>query len=444
VPAGSNNEMASSRPTTDQKGDSKQRQQQQGAPQDEDIDMQSLGLFMDAVPFQTLSSIAAGLENRLDELAASMFDPPVSTEEEVVDDRHSTPMSPSSFTRERSPTMSELEERASKPVFLTETIEPQSSSSVNPRQSMPTRSVEDLRVDYLALISAPQPPPNVDPAALMKNVSNQIEFPKQWMRDSWNEHFLSEASLSIMQDLFWWFFNDQFALIQHSLANQDSNVLQPIDPPPNHNKAQAVMFDRMSDCYTKLFWTVGLTMLTDEFFERFTEALADAVREAYDQGLEESKHLFTDPSCNRDAILRDTLVKWTTAIAPRRAQPKTRVSHNVRCGRFDAVGHSPLMANYMRRHGCVAPIGVELNGRSGAVHKLHRLEVALRPPKKKSPLTTRKEEVNEEPKAIEKPAKSKATSAVPSSTALPPIANTCGMGTLSQKKVDEVILGYLN
>jgi len=415
---------------------------QSAPPEDEDVDMQSLGLFMDAVPFQTLSSIADGLENRLNNLASSMFEPPIVHDEQLKD-----AASPLSIARGvSSPFGSEPNDlRVSKPqgtVFLTETEpEPQTTNATRG----PTRSVEDVRVNYSALIDAPQPPPNVDPAVLMKSVSDDINFPKQWMRDSWNEHFLSEPSLCIMQDLFWWFFNDQFALIQQSLANQDVSVLQQIEPPPKHNKAQAVMFDRMSDCYTKLFWTVGLTMLTDEFFERFAEAIADAVREAYDQGLEDSKHLFTDPSCNRDAILRDLIVKWTTAIAPRRPQPKARVSQNIRCGRFDAVGHSPLMANYMRRHGCVAPIGVELNGRMGAVHKLNRLEVALRPGKKKSPIASRKSEIYDNQRQPEKTSKDKKMStAAPSSTALPQIANTCGMGTLSQKKVDEVILGYLN
>ena len=41
-------------------------------------------------------------------------------------------------------------------------------------------------------------------ALLMQSVSDEIEFPKQWMRDAWNTHFMSPLSVSIMQDLYWW------------------------------------------------------------------------------------------------------------------------------------------------------------------------------------------------------------------------------------------------
>ena len=43
-------------------------------------------------------------------------------------------------------------------------------------------------------------------ALLMQSVSDEIEFPKQWMRDAWNTHFMSPLSVSIMQDLYWWVF----------------------------------------------------------------------------------------------------------------------------------------------------------------------------------------------------------------------------------------------
>ena len=58
-------------------------------------------------------------------------------------------------------------------------------------------------------------------------------------------------------------------------------------------------------------------MLTDDFFERYAQALADTVRVAFDRGLEESQYLFEENAGSRDTKLRDLVVQWTTAISPR-------------------------------------------------------------------------------------------------------------------------------
>eukprot|EP00656_Telonema_subtile_P055022 TRINITY_DN8390_c0_g1_i1.p1 TRINITY_DN8390_c0_g1~~TRINITY_DN8390_c0_g1_i1.p1 ORF type:complete len:439 (-),score=88.19 TRINITY_DN8390_c0_g1_i1:20-1336(-) len=422
-------------------------------------DMQSLGLFMDAVPFQTLTSISCALETRLENLSTSMFEPPMDKRSEPASPLTGSPATSKSAALVRgtsspytrlAPTPEERSRRAAQNTFITGVEIDEGNKEANLRESVPIKSVEDVRVDYRALLSGPRPPPNCDPAQLLQSVSDEIEFPKQWMRESWNKHFLSHLSLSIMQDMFWWFFNDEFALIQKTLGNDDGLEVKPMEPPPGHAQSQAVMFNRISDCYTRMFWKVGLTMLTDDFFERYAEALADAVREAFDRGLEESKHLFTDSANDRDAKLRDLIVQWTTAITPRRAQPKKHGvgRKNIRCGRFDAVGHSPLMASYMKRHACVAPIGG-----SGCKHNLHRLEVELRhdkvqwgnPKSQPAPVAARRSSVNEPPKP--KMMNHSITVAQKSSGGggpLPAITSTCGMGTFSQRKVDEVILGYLN
>jgi len=290
----------------------------------------------------------------------------------------------------------------------------------------------------------PQPPANCDPVAVLETVSNQIEFPKQWMREAWDEHFMSPLSQCIMQDLYWWYFNDEFALILNMLG-EDSYGASPIEASPQHLQAQSAMFNRISDCYTRMFWKVGLTMLTDDFFERYAEALADAVRRAFDTGLPDSKYLFVENDAERDGRLRALVVQWTTAIRPRHAAgAKGKSGKKIRCGKFNAVGHSPLMERYMQRHGCVAPIGG-----CAVQHNLQRLEVELREdrvrwrprPNKNSRIARQSVKVDGDkpPARVKKPEGMPATSVV-----LPAITDTCGMGAFSQKKVDEVILGYLN
>eukprot|EP00658_Telonema_sp_P-2_P024810 TRINITY_DN19985_c0_g1_i1.p1 TRINITY_DN19985_c0_g1~~TRINITY_DN19985_c0_g1_i1.p1 ORF type:complete len:423 (+),score=65.97 TRINITY_DN19985_c0_g1_i1:54-1322(+) len=413
-------------------------------------DMESLALFMDAVPFQTLASIADGLENRLQTLSNAMFEPPEKEQPAPAGQsvRASPHLGPTPLS-ENFGALPTLDERSRRSTAFMTGVELEDQVPVPEPARVVVSSVQQVAVDYKALLSCPQPPPNCDPIQILQSVSDEIEFPKQWMRESWNQHFLSPLSTSIMQDLFWWFFNDEFALILHTLDNEDGLNLQPMEPTSLHLSAQQVMFNRISDCYTHMFWKVGLTMLTDDFFERYAEALADAVREAFDRGLEHSKHLFTDSSNDRDAKLRDLIVKWTTAITPRRSQPKANKSRrNIRCGRFDAVGHSPLMACYMKRHACVAPIG----GSGVHGHNLHRLEVELRHDKVQwdtshsSDMDPDDEYKNASIEAANPlglgPAKQK--SGINPIIGVKSLGGAAGMGTFSQKKADEVILGYLN
>lgn len=426
-------------------------------PQD---DMKSLGLFMDAVPFQTLSTIADGLEQRLDNLASAMFEPLVEeadldTRSEVSSNRGGRSGggdgSGTPGLDDSSPSRSSIRKADRGSVAFMTAVDVESPGSrdgtgVPRRSAMPIKSVEDVRVDYDKLLRGPMAPPNCEPALLMQSVSDEIEFPKQWMRDAWNTHFMSPLSVSIMQDLYWWYFNDEFALILNTLG-EDNFGATPLEPSKQHKQAQAVMFNRISDCYTRMFWKVGLTMLTDDFFERYAQALADTVRVAFDRGLEESQYLFEENAGSRDTKLRDLVVQWTTAISPRRANTsKVRSGkRNIRCGKFDAVGHSPLMTSYMKRHGCVAPIG----GASGNTHNLQRLEVELREDKVKWYHGPKERPAVAKPTVVakEEKRKTKKPDNMPGGhggTVLPSITDTCGMGAFSQKKVDECILGFLD
>ena len=52
-----------------------------------------------------------------------------------------------------------------------------------------------------------------------------------------------------------WYFNDEFALILNTLG-EDNFGATPLEPSKQHKQAQAVMFNRISDCYTRMFWKV--------------------------------------------------------------------------------------------------------------------------------------------------------------------------------------------
>ena len=150
-------------------------------PQD---DMKSLGLFMDAVPFQTLSTIADGLEQRLDNLASAMFEPLV--EEADLDTRSEVSSnrggrfgggdgSGTPGLDDSSPSRSSIRKADRGSVAFMTAVDVESPGSrdgtgVPQRSAMPIKSVEDVRVDYDKLLRGPMAPPNCEPVQLLLSI----------------------------------------------------------------------------------------------------------------------------------------------------------------------------------------------------------------------------------------------------------------------------------
>lgn len=159
-------------------------------------------------------------------------------------------------------------------------------------------------------------------------------------------------------------------------------------------------------------------------------------------------------------------MNWTTGVDPRRlrselklAQPEDNVpsyadspsQSNEKAqskrnyGYFNAVGHSPLVASYMDRHGLKCQIGGTDHRSPVAVHRLRRLEVAVNEDaikwrkKRKTPI---KVSPRLETKADKKHGGMGSHNMMTS--VMPQIQSSCGQGTFSQRRVDEEFLKYLN
>ena len=160
-------------------------------PQD---DMKSLGLFMDAVPFQTLSTIADGLEQRLDNLASAMFEPLVEeadldTRSEVSSNRGGRSGggdgSGTPGLDDSSPSRSSIRKADRGSVAFMTAVDVESPGSrdgtgVPRRSAMPIKSVEDVRVDYDKLLRGPMAPPNCEPVQLLLLQYMAPACCKQW------------------------------------------------------------------------------------------------------------------------------------------------------------------------------------------------------------------------------------------------------------------------
>lgn len=428
--------------------------------------LDELGLFMESVPFQTLSTIADDLEDRLQNLSDNMFKAPSEFSKEGKSARKGANQARRGSTLDRESDDdgshgSKQGRRQQPAAFITDVEEVES----RPSSRQPATCIEDVVIDYPALIDAPQPPPNCKTEVVLQHVSEGIL--EQWSDDQWNVYFLSPLSVDIMNDLFWYFFLQELALARVSLTGEGTAATQAkLEPSQQHLKAQEVMFRRVSDNYMELFWKVGLTMLTDDFFDRYSEALCSAVGLAFETGLHDSAYQFQDPEFQ--GRLMDIFANWITGLAPRRlrkelklehpddeehrsrkpaASPGKLLGHRVRRNYkyFNAVGHSPLVESYMQRHGLKCQIGGTKQRNAVATHRLRRIEVAVNADKIKW-RQKRRVPVKVPPRAAvltEKKAHTAAAGTLMTSV-MPQIHSTCGMGTFSQKKVDEEFLKYLN
>merc|ERR1719310_1880339 len=114
---------------------------------------------------------------------------------------------------------------------------------------------------------APQRPPNCKTEGVLNHVSEGIL--EDWKHDQWNVYFLSPLSIDICNDFFWFFFLKELALKRVQLGDPVAAATQvKLEPTPEHTQALETIFRRVSDHYLELFWKVGLTMHTDEFFDR--------------------------------------------------------------------------------------------------------------------------------------------------------------------------------
>ncbi|XP_053526113.1 protein FAM227B [Artibeus jamaicensis] len=109
----------------------------------------------------------------------------------------------------------------------------------------------------------------------------------------WRTYFLSEASIALLHDCFWWWFLHKFKPDQE---NQD------------------LLFDRISESYTRLFMSIPLSR-KDAFFQVYPDCLAQAIYATFKEAFPESSDLFSDVF---KEDLGNNIFLWLSGLKPRK------------------------------------------------------------------------------------------------------------------------------
>lgn len=134
-------------------------------------------------------------------------------------------------------------------------------------------------------------PGQLEAPQLLNKVTKVQQFPSLF-RKQWKKLFLSEESVMLLQDTFWWFFLERFQ--------------------PDCKKAQDGLFNRIANCFVTLFFSVSPD-LKDKFFQYFADCLAQAVYAAYCEVFPRSYKLFDDEF---KGFLLATISEWVTGTRP--------------------------------------------------------------------------------------------------------------------------------
>ncbi|XP_024305633.1 protein FAM227B isoform X19 [Homo sapiens] len=109
----------------------------------------------------------------------------------------------------------------------------------------------------------------------------------------WKTHFLSEASIALLHDSFWWWFLHKF---RPDRENQDC------------------LFDRISESYVTLFMSIPLSR-KDAFFQIYPDCLAQAIYATFHEAFPESSYLFND-EFKED--LGNNIFLWCSGLKPQK------------------------------------------------------------------------------------------------------------------------------
>ncbi|PFX26536.1 Protein FAM227B [Stylophora pistillata] len=134
-------------------------------------------------------------------------------------------------------------------------------------------------------------PGQLEAPQLLNRVTKSQQFPSI-LRKRWKKMFLSEGSVTLLQDTFWWFFLEKFQ--------------------PDCKKAQDGLFNRIADSFVALFFGVSPDF-KDKFFQYFPDCLAQAVYASYCEVFPRSYQLFDD---DFKSFLLNTISEWVTGTRP--------------------------------------------------------------------------------------------------------------------------------
>ncbi|XP_051000867.1 protein FAM227B [Acomys russatus] len=107
----------------------------------------------------------------------------------------------------------------------------------------------------------------------------------------WKTHILSDSSIALLHDSFWWWFLHKFK--------------------PDR-RDQDCLFDRMSENYAKLFLRIPLKNI-DSFFQMYPDCLAQAIYATFQESFPESSNVFNN-EFKED--LGNTIFLWLSGLKP--------------------------------------------------------------------------------------------------------------------------------
>ncbi|XP_032199552.1 protein FAM227B isoform X3 [Mustela erminea] len=109
----------------------------------------------------------------------------------------------------------------------------------------------------------------------------------------WKTHFLSEASVALLHDSFWWWFLHKF---KPDRENQDS------------------LFDRISESYVILFMNIPASR-KDAFLQVYPDCLSQAIYATFQEAFPESSNLFNDEFKEE---LGNNIFLWLSGLKPQK------------------------------------------------------------------------------------------------------------------------------
>ena len=132
-------------------------------------------------------------------------------------------------------------------------------------------------------------PRNLESQQLLNKVTKIQNFPQPF-RNIWKKAILSEASVAVFQDSFWWIFCHLFEPTQ----------------------AKDMIFSRISDSFIALFFGVP-TAYKDRFFLYYPNCLAQALYAGFCEAFPDSYNIFGNPF---KSTLTDTIYEWISGVRP--------------------------------------------------------------------------------------------------------------------------------
>ena len=132
-------------------------------------------------------------------------------------------------------------------------------------------------------------PGNLESQPLLNKVTKIQNFPLPF-RNIWKRAVLSEASVAVFQDSFWWIF---------------CHLFEP-------KQATDMIFSRISDSFIALFFSVP-TAYKDTFFLHYPNCLAQGLYAAFCEAFPDSYKIFGDPF---KSTLTNTVYEWVSGVRP--------------------------------------------------------------------------------------------------------------------------------